>query len=92
MAAQTSDGDGAAALLSAVALLRDLPEHGRSVDRSARSSRRSTMPTSLVEFSDDRGEAYVRNCLVELRGFEPLTSAVRAPSAGCTAALRFCKV
>lgn len=34
---------------------------------------------SLVEFSDDRGEAYVRNCLVERDGFEPEISLAVLP-------------
>ena len=58
MATQTSNGNGAAALLSAVALLRDLPEQGLVRGEVGTIVEALDDAASLVEFSDDRGEAY----------------------------------
>jgi len=58
MAAQTIDGDGAAAALSAAALLRDLPEQGLVRGHVDTIVEALDDMTSLVEFSDDRGGTY----------------------------------
>ena len=58
MPAQTIDGDGAPAVLGAVALLRDLPEHGLVRGQVGTIVEALHDMTSLVEFSDDRGQAY----------------------------------
>jgi Domain of unknown function (DUF4926) len=58
MATQSSDRDGAAALLSAAALLRDLPDQGLVRGQVGAVVEALGDATSLVEFSDDRGEAY----------------------------------
>ncbi len=72
MPAQTIDSDGAAAVLSAVGLPRDLPEHGLVRGRVGTIVEALDQRTSLVEFSDDRGEAYAivpcpRDALLMLR-------------------------
>jgi hypothetical protein len=53
---QTKDGDDPAAVPSAVALLRDLPEHGLLRGQVGTIVEALDEKTSLVEFSDDRGE------------------------------------
>jgi len=58
MAAQAKDGDNPAALLSPVALLRDLPEQGLVRGQVGTIVERLDETTSLVEFSDDRRRAY----------------------------------
>ena len=45
-------------MLSAVALLRDLPEHGLVRGQVGTIVEALDQRTSLVEFSDDRGQAY----------------------------------
>ncbi len=47
-----------AARLSSVALLRDLPQHGLVRGQVGTIVEALDETTSLVEFSDDRGEAY----------------------------------
>jgi len=56
MATQAEESDNLAALLSPVALLRDLPEQGRGEVGTIVEALADA--TSLVEFSDDRGAAY----------------------------------
>lgn len=58
MAVQTKDGDELAAVLSAVALLRDLPEHGLVRGQVGTIVEALDDAASLVEFSDDRGQTY----------------------------------
>jgi len=58
MAGQTDEGDETAAVLGAVALLRDLPEHGLVRGQVGAIVEALDERTSLVEFSDDRGQAY----------------------------------
>ena len=45
-------------LLSAVALLRDLPEHGLARSQVGTIVESLDEATALVEFSDDQGRAY----------------------------------
>jgi len=71
MAVQAKDDD-AAALLSAVALLRDLPEHRLVRGQVGAIVEALDDATSLVEFSDDGGHAYAivpcpRDALLVLR-------------------------
>ena len=58
MAVQPKEGDETAAGLSAVALLRDLPEQGLVRGQVGTIVEALDQRTSLVEFSDDRGQAY----------------------------------
>jgi Domain of unknown function (DUF4926) len=72
MTVRATDGDNAAAVLSAVALLRDLPEQGLVRGQVGTIVEALDDVTSLVEFSDDRGEAYPiipcpRDALLALR-------------------------
>ena len=72
MAVQAKDDDDAAALLSAVALLCDLPEHRLGRGQVGTVVEALDDATSLVEFSDDRGHAYAivpcpRDALLVLR-------------------------
>jgi Domain of unknown function (DUF4926) len=72
MATQSSDRDGASALLSPVALLRDLPDQGLVRGQVGTIVEPLDETTSLVEFSDDRGKAYAivpcpRDALLVLR-------------------------
>jgi hypothetical protein len=72
MAAQAKDGGNPTALLSAVALLRDLPDQGLVRGQVGTIVEPLDEATSLVEFSDDRGEAYAivpcpRDALLVLR-------------------------
>jgi hypothetical protein len=54
---QAKDGE-TAAVLNAVALLCNLPEHGLLRGQVGTIVEALDETTSLVEFSDDRGEAY----------------------------------
>jgi Domain of unknown function (DUF4926) len=72
MASQSSDRDRASALLSPVALLRDLPDQGLVRGQVGTIVESLDEATSLVEFSDDRGESYAivpcpRDALLVLR-------------------------
>jgi uncharacterized protein DUF4926 len=58
MAVQTKEGDETAAVLNAVALLRDLPVQGLVRGQVGTTLEALDQRTSLVEFSDDRGQAY----------------------------------
>ena len=71
MAVQTKESDNAA-LLVAVALLRDLPEHGLVRGQVGTVVERLDEATALVEFSDDKGQPYAivpcpRDALLVLR-------------------------
>ena len=57
MVVQTKKGDNAA-LLATVALLRDLPEHGLVRGQVGAVVEPLDEATALVEFSDDKGQAY----------------------------------
>jgi hypothetical protein len=54
----TIESDGARYPLSVVALLRDLPERGLVRGQVGTIAEELDDATALVEFSDDRGEAY----------------------------------
>jgi Domain of unknown function (DUF4926) len=76
MALQTEESGDTAALLSAVALLRDLPEQGLVRGEVGTIVEALDDATSLVEFSDDRGEAYAivpcpRGALLVLKDDSP---------------------
>jgi hypothetical protein len=58
MTVQEKDRDHQAAVLSAVALLRDLPSEGLVRGQVGTIVEALDETTSLVEFSDDWGEAY----------------------------------
>ncbi len=58
MAAPTKDGGYGTSVLCAVALLRDLPDHGLVRGQVGTIIETLDENTALVEFSDDRGEAY----------------------------------
>lgn len=58
MSVQTEDGDDRAAVWSAVALLCDLPDQGLVRGQVGTIVEMLDDATSLVEFSDDRGETY----------------------------------
>jgi len=58
MAAQTESGDNPASILGAVALLCDLPQHRLVRGQVGTIVEALDNTTALVEFSDDRGEAY----------------------------------
>lgn len=68
----THQSDEASDLLSAVALLRDLPEHGLARGQVGTIVEPLDEATALVEFSDDEGSAYAlvpcpRDALLILR-------------------------
>ena len=58
MTATTVSGDRGREFLSAVALLRDLPQHGLVRGQVGTIVEALDETTVLVEFSDDRGHAY----------------------------------
>jgi hypothetical protein len=58
MTEATTESDGGRHLLSAVALLRDLPEHGLVRGQVGTIVEELDEATVLVEFSDDQGRAY----------------------------------
>jgi uncharacterized protein DUF4926 len=72
MTAKTVSGDRGRELLSAVALLRDLPQHGLVRGQVGTNVEALDETTALVEFSDDKGHAYAivpcpRDALLVLR-------------------------
>jgi hypothetical protein len=72
MALQTKESGSTAAVLSAVALLRNLPEHGLVRGKVGTIVEELDDATALVEFSDDLGRAYAiapcpRDALLRLR-------------------------
>lgn len=72
MTVQPEDSDGAAETLSAVSLLRDLPEQGLVRGQVGTVVESLDEATALVEFSDDAGRAYAivpcpRDALLVLR-------------------------
>ena len=58
MTAATEPGDSGGTLLNAVALLRDLPQHGLVRGQVGTVVEALDDTTTLVEFSDDDGRAY----------------------------------
>jgi Domain of unknown function (DUF4926) len=72
MTATTEPGDPGRDFLRAVALLRDLPDHGLVRGQVGAVVEALDQTTALVEFSDDKGHAYAivpcpRDSLLVLR-------------------------
>jgi hypothetical protein len=72
MTAATERGDRGTDFLTAVALLRDLPQHGLVRGQVGTVVEPLDETTALVEFSDDKGHAYAivpcpRDALLVLR-------------------------